>query len=53
VNGYTKFIGNDNASTFGVALAYYGENVDKFYYAFHETVGTCVQIMIPGVHFAE
>jgi|GEM_PF-1963536 len=53
VNGYTKFIGNDNASTFGVALAYYGENVDKFYYAFHETVGTCVQIMVPGVHFAE
>ena len=53
VNGYTQFIGNDNASTFGVAIAYYGENVDKFYYAFHETVGTCVQIMIPGVHFAE
>jgi hypothetical protein len=53
VNGYTKFIGNDNASTFGVALAYYGENVDKFYYAFHETVGTCVQIMVPGVHFGE
>lgn len=53
VNGYTKFIGNDNASTFGVALAYYGENVDKFYYSFHETIGTCVQIMIPGVHFAE